>query len=174
MLDSRMAGALNEQCNAELYSSYLYLSMGAYFESQKLKGFANWMRVQAQEELMHAMKFYDFINERGARALMKAIEGPPTEWESPLAVFEHVYEHEQKVTSLIAQLVALATELSDHPTNDFLRWFVAEQVEEEESANDVLQKVKLAADAPMGLMTVDRELAQRTFAAPAAGEGAAE
>jgi len=119
------------------------------------------------------MKFYDFINERGARALMKAIEGPPTEWKSPLAVFRHVYEHEQKVTSLIAQLVALATELSDHPTNDFLQWFVEEQVEEEASANDVLQKVKLAADAPAGLMTVDRELAQRTFAAPAAGEGAA-
>ncbi len=169
MISERMQQALNGQLNAELYSSYLYMSMAAYFQAINLGGFANWMRVQAQEEHMHAMKFYDFINERGGRVVMKPIDGPPTEWESPIATFEAVLEHEQKVTGLINELVELALAEHDHATNIFLQWFVTEQVEEEDSANDVIQKIKLMGEAQGGLFMLDRELAQRTFTPPAQG-----
>ncbi len=166
MLDKEMENAINKQLNAELYSAYLYLSMGAYFESTDLSGFANWMRVQAQEELTHAMKFYDYLVTRGARVTLTEIESPPTEWESPLAVFDHVYRHEQLVTGLINKLVDLAISLSDHATNNFLQWYVAEQVEEEESASGVLQKVKLAGEDSGGLLMLDQELGTRIFNPP--------
>ena len=130
-------------------------------------GFANWMRVQAQEEDSHAMKFYNFINERGGRVLLTPIDGPPTEWDSPLATFEAVLEHEQKVTSLINELVELALAEHDHATNIFLQWFVSEQVEEEDSVNDVIQQIKMVGGAEGGLFMLDRELGQRTFTAPA-------
>lgn len=168
MLKKKMEKALNEQINAEMYSAYLYLAMNAYFEGMNLAGAANWMRIQAQEEMVHAMKIYDFVNERGGRVVLKAIDGPDTEWDSPLAVFEAVLKHEQKVTSLIDKLVDLAIAESDHATNQFLQWFVAEQVEEEASADGVLQKVKLVKDSPNGLFMIDRELAARTFTPPAA------
>jgi len=175
MIDEKMQEAINKQLNAELYSSYLYLSMSAYFQSVNLGGFANWMRVQAKEELAHALKFYDYVNERGGRVVVHAIEEPPSEWDSPLAVFEHVYRHEQKVTGLINKLVDLAVEARDHATNNFLQWFVSEQVEEEASADEVVQKLKLVGDDPSGLFMIDRELAQRVFVAPAATtEGGAE
>ena len=161
MMGKKMEEALNGQVNAELYSSYLYLSMSAYFESLNLRGFANWMRVQAQEELVHAMKIYDHIIERGGRVILRAVEAPPTEWASPLAVFEQVYGHEQKVTGLINDLVDLATAENDHATKSFLQWFVDEQVEEEASANEVLQKLKLVGKAPDRLFIIDRELAER-------------
>jgi len=167
MIKEKMQEALNQQVNAELYSSYLYLSMAAYFESINLKGFASWMRVQTQEELVHAMKFYDFIIERGGKVLLSSIEGPPTEWVSPLAIFEHAYEHEQKVTGLINKLVDLSAAEQDHATSNFLQWFVAEQVEEEASADEVVQKIKLMGDASGGLFMLDRELAQRVFTPPA-------
>ena len=170
MLKEKIQKALNQQVNAELYSSYLYLAMAAYFETINLKGFANWMRVQTQEELVHAMKFYDFIIERGGKAVLSSIEGPPTEWPSPLAVFEQAYEHEQKVTGLINNLVDLSMAEQDHATNNFLQWFVAEQVEEEASADEVVQKIKLMGDASGGLFMLDRELAQRVFTPPAAGQ----
>lgn len=163
MIKKKMENELNKQLNAELYSSYLYLSMSAYFESMNLKGFANWMRVQAQEELVHAMKFYDYLNERGGRAVLMAIDAPPAKWQSPIAVFEHVYEHEQKVTGLIHDLVNLALSESDHATNNFLQWFVAEQVEEESSADEIVQKLKLIGDARGGVFMLDRELGQRVF-----------
>jgi len=166
MLGNKMEKALNGQVNAELYSSYLYLSMSAYFESLKLRGFANWMRVQAQEEVVHAMKIYDHIIERGGRVILPAVEAPPTEWDSPLAVFEQVYSHEQKVTGLINDLVDLATSENDPATKSFLQWFVDEQVEEEDSANQVLQKLKLVGEAPDGLFMIDGELAEREFSAP--------
>lgn len=171
MLKEKMEQALNEQINAELYSSYLYLSMAAYFESKNLKGFANWMMVQAQEEDFHAMKFFNFVNERGGRVQLKSIAGPDTEWESPLAVFEAVYKHECHVTDLINKLVDLSLELSDHATNTFLHWFVDEQVEEEASADDIVQQLRLVGDNGQGLFMVDRELAQRTFTPPADEEG---
>jgi len=168
MLNKEMERALNAQVNAEMYSAYLYLSMSAYFQSKSLGGFASWMRVQAQEEMVHAMKIYDFINERGGRVILELIEAPPTEWDSPLATMEAVYEHEQKVTGLINELVELALEKHDHATNIFLQWFVSEQVEEEDSANDVVEKIKLMGDARGGLFMLDRELGQRVFTPPAA------
>jgi ferritin len=168
MISKKMEEALNEQVNAELYSAYLYLSMESYFKSLNLNGFANWMRVQTQEEVAHAMKIYDFINERGGRVTLKAIEGPQTEWDSPLAVFEAVYVHEQKVTGLINDLVDLAIKEKDHATNTFLQWFVNEQVEEEYSADEVVQQLKMMENAPGGMFMLDRELGQRIFTPPAA------
>lgn len=162
MLTEKMQTALNGQLNAELYSSYLYLSMNAYFKSVNLDGFANWMYYQAQEELEHAMKFYDFILQRGGKAHLQKIEAPPIEWSSPLAVFEATLEHEQKVTGLINDLVDVAHEERDHATNIFLQWFVSEQVEEEESVGGVLEKLKLMGDAKGGLFMIDRELAKRS------------
>lgn len=168
MIDEKMQEALNKQINAELYSSYLYLSMAAYFLSINLNGFAHWMRTQAREEVGHAMRFYDFINERAGRVTLYPVEGPPTEWDSPLAVFEAAYKHEQKVSGLIGDLVDLTIEKRDHATNNFLQFFVAEQVEEEASVDEVVQKLKLVGDDPNGLFLVDRELAERPAAEPAA------
>jgi len=165
-MDKKMVEALNSQLNAEMYSAYLYLSMGTYFEDLDLSGFANWMRVQAQEEMTHAMKIHDFIIQRGDRVTLTRIEAPPTQWESPVDAFEHVYKHEQKVTGLINQLVNLALSLGDHATNNFLQWFVAEQVEEEESSSGVLKKVKMANDSLSALLMLDNELAQRIFTPP--------
>ncbi|MDL1975054.1 MAG: ferritin [Deltaproteobacteria bacterium] len=172
MLNKRMEQALNSQINAEIYSSYLYLSMSAYFESISLSGFANWMRTQAQEEMVHAMKFYDYVNERGGRVILGPIEAPPSEWESAVSVFDATYQHEQKVTGLINDLVDLAIEEKDHATNNLLQWFVSEQVEEEASASGVLNKAKLTGDAPGGLFMLDQELGARVFTMPAAaGQG---
>jgi len=168
MIDQRMQEALNKQINAEIYSAYLYLSMSAHFQSVNLAGFANWMRVQWQEELAHALKFYDYVNERGGRVVLQPVEAPPSAWDSPLALFEHVHQHEQKVTGMINKLVDLAVEIRDHATNNVLQWFVAEQVEEEASADEVVQKLKLVGDDPGALFMIDRELAQRVFVAPAA------
>ncbi len=167
MISKKVEEALNGQVNAEMYSAYLYLSMESYFKSLNLNGFANWMMVQTQEEMVHAMKIYDFINERGGRVTLKAIDGPPTKWESPMAVFEAVYEHEQKVTGLINKLVDLATEEKDHATNTFLQWFVNEQVEEESSADAIVQQMKMMGNAPGGMFMLDRELGQRVFTPPA-------
>ena len=167
MISKKMQDALNGQINAELYSAYLYLSMEAYFQSQNLAGFANWMRVQTQEELMHAMKIYDFVNERAGRVLLKSIAQPPTEWESSLAVFEAVYKHEQKVTGLINDLVNLAVDEKDHATNSFLQWFVNEQVEEEDSAGKVLGQLKLVKDSPQAVFMMDKEMGLRVFTPPA-------
>ena len=162
MLTDKMQKALNGQLNAELYSSYLYLSMNAYFKSVNLDGFANWMYYQAQEELEHSMKFYDFIIQRGGKVVLAQIEAPQTEWDSPLAVFEATLAHEQKVTGLINDLVEIALEEHDHATNIFLQWFVSEQVEEEESVGGVLEQLKLMGDAKGGLFMIDRELAKRS------------
>lgn len=168
MIKKNIQKALNKQINAELYSAYLYLSMSAYFQSINLAGFANWMRVQALEEMTHADKFYNFIVERGGRVELEAIEAPPKEWASPLAVFENAYKHEQKVTSMINDLVDLAIKEKDHASNIFLQWFVTEQVEEEASADEVVQKLKLAGDKGSGLFMLDGELSKRVFTPPAA------
>jgi len=162
MLTEKMQTALNGQLNAELYSSYLYLSMNAYFKSVNLDGFANWMHYQAQEELEHSLKFYDFVIQRGGKVVLSQIEAPQTEWDSPMAVFEATLAHEQKVTGLINDLVEIAHEERDHATNIFLQWFVSEQVEEEESVGGVLEQLKLMGDAKGGLFMIDRELAKRS------------
>lgn len=171
MIKEKIQDALNKQLNAELYSSYLYLSIAAYFESVSLKGFANWMRVQAREELVHAMKFYDYIHERGGRVALTSISAPLTEWDSQLAAFEQVYKHEQKVTSLINNLVTLAIAETDHDTNNFLQWFVAEQVEEESSADAIVQKLRLLGEDRSRLFVFDQELGQRVFTPAATAEG---
>jgi ferritin len=168
MLSEKMQEKLNSQLNAELYSAYLYLSMSAYFESLNLQGFANWVRVQAREEQVHAEKFFDHINERDGRVTLRPIDGPPTEWDSPLAVFEEVYRHEQKVTGLINGLVTASLQEFDHASNSFLQWFVTEQVEEESSAQKVVQSLKLVGQDGAGLLMLDRELALRVFTPPAA------
>jgi ferritin len=170
MLSKKMEKALNGQINAEMYSSYLYLAMSAYFESIGLGGFSRWMQAQAQEELIHAMKFYHFVNERGGRVMLEAIEAPTSKWKSPLAVFQATYAHEQKVTGLINGLADLAVKEKDHATNSFLQWFVTEQVEEEATAGDIVNKLKLVSDAPGGLFLIDRELGARAFPAPSTTE----
>jgi ferritin len=173
MLSEKMQDAMNRQFVAETFSAYLYWSMAAYFESVNLAGFSQWMKSQAQEELLHASKFFGFINERGGRVKMGAIEAPPTEWESPLAVFESALAHERKVTGLINDLVDIALDERDHASNSFLNWFVDEQVEEESSADAVVQKLKLMGEAPGGLFMLDQELGQRVFVMPATTEGGA-
>ena len=167
MMNQKMEKAFNQQINAELYSAYLYLAMGAYFEAEGLAGFAAWMRAQTQEEVFHAMKMYDFVNERGGRVNLAAIEQPPAAWKSPLDVFENVLAHEQKVTGLINDLVNLALGEKDHASHIFLQWFVTEQVEEEASATEVLQKLKLIGKDANGLFVQDREMGQRVFTPPA-------
>jgi ferritin len=167
MMNEKIQNAFNEQIRAELYSAYLYLSMSAYFQSINLPGFANWMRCQSQEEIFHAMKFYSFIHDRGGRVTLGPIDGPPTEWKSPLHVFEEAYQHERKVTGMINNLVDLALQEKDHAANAFLQWFVTEQVEEESSADGVVQQLKIAGDQGSGLFMIDRELAARVFTMPA-------
>ena len=166
MLDSKLQDAMNRQLNAELYSGYLYYAMAAWFDAQSLGGFAHWMRVQALEEASHAQKFFGYIAERGGQVELAAIDAPPTEWESPLAVFEEVYQHECKVSGLINELMDLAIAESDHAAVQFLQWFVAEQVEEEASADDARQKLKLVDQSEGGLFMLDRELDKRTFVLP--------
>ncbi|MCP3677932.1 MAG: ferritin [Deltaproteobacteria bacterium] len=167
MLNEKIEKMLNEHLNYELYSSYIYLSMAAYCESIDLKGFANWMRIQVQEELSHVTKFYDYIHERDGKVLLTAIDGPPTSWDSPVAAFVETLEHEQSVTGRINNLVKTALEENDFATHTFLQWFITEQVEEEASVRDVLQKVKMVGDSGDGLFLVDRELGQRVFTPPA-------
>jgi ferritin len=168
MINKKMEQALNVQLNAEYYSSYLYLSMAAYFESIDLQGFANWMRVQVQEEMFHAMKFYDYLVERGGRVALQAIEAPPTEWKSPIDAFEATLTHEQKVTGLINDLVYLARDERDNASEIFLQWFVSEQVEEEDSVNTILGQLRLIKDNPQGLFMLNKDLGQRVFTPPAA------
>ena len=166
MLSQKMSEAINQQINAELYSSYLYMSMAAYFEDTGLPGFAHWMMVQAQEEMTHALRFYQHLNERGGRALLKAIEAPPSQWDSPLACMQAVAEHEAKVTSLINGLMRLAREEDDYASESLLQWFVKEQVEEEASVAEVVGKLKLVDQAKGGLFMLDKELAGRAFTMP--------
>lgn len=161
MFNKTMQDAMNNQVQAELYSSYIYLSMAAYFESSNLPGAANWMRLQSQEELAHAMKFFDHINERGGQVELMAIDAPPIEFESPLAIFKMAYGHEQKVTGMIHDLYKLAVEQNDYPALSMLQWFVDEQVEEEQSALAVVEQLEMIGDNKMGLFMIDRELGQR-------------
>jgi len=162
MFNKKIEDAFNKQLNAELYSAYLYVSMSAYFDATNLKGMANWMRIQASEEVQHAMKFYNFINERGGRVLLAPIEGPKTEWHSPLEVFEETCEHEAEVTALINKLVDLSIEEKDHAANAFLQWFVTEQVEEEATPREIAERLKLAGNHAGSLLMIDHQLGERT------------
>jgi len=166
MLSDKMADALNVQANREFYSAYLYLSMSAYFDTIGMEGFASWMRVQAGEELVHAMKLYDYVIEAGGRAKMLAIEAPQFSWASPADAFQHVWNHERAVTGLIHALVGVAVSEKDEAAKSFLQWYVDEQVEEEESSDHVLNRVKAAGDDAKALKAADRELGQRRFKFP--------
>ncbi|NCD24556.1 MAG: ferritin [Deltaproteobacteria bacterium] len=168
MLGPKMEKALNDQVNAEMFSAYLYLAMVAYFQDKNLPGFANWMTVQNQEETFHAMKFFRYISERGGRVVLDAIEKPRFEWSSPLEAMEAAQHHEAYISSRINDLVNLAIEEKDHATNSFLRWFVDEQVEEEDSVNEVVQKLRLVGTDGGGLFMLDRDLSTRVFTPPAA------
>ena len=172
MISEKMQAAINSQINAELYSAYLYISMSAQFQAMNLKGFANWMRVQALEEFTHADKFYGFLIDRGGRVELKAIAGPPIKWASNLAIFQEAYKHEQKVTGLINALVDLAIKEKDHATNTFPQWFVNEQVEEEANADSIAQELRLIGDNGHGILMLDRELAQRVFVPPEQAQNA--
>ena len=160
-IKEKMQNAINKQINKELYSAYLYLSMSAYFESINLRGFAHWMRKQAKEEEGHAMRLYRYLIERGGRVKLSEIEEPPAEWKSASNVFEETYKHEQKITEMIDELIKMSVAEKDHATEVFLHWFVTEQVEEEASANEILQKLKMIKEEGNGLFIIDRELANR-------------
>lgn len=169
MLHEKMEQALNEQVKWELWSGYLYLSMGSWFASKGLPGFSVWMRNQAAEELSHAMKMFDFVIERGGRAVLQTVEAPGSEWESPLAILRAGLKHEGEVTGRINALVDLAQSLKDHASVNFLQWFVAEQVEEEASFGDVVSKLEMIGDGG-ALYMLDKELGARNFVWPANGE----
>ena len=166
MLKQKIQDAINDQINAELYSAYLYYSMAAYFESISLKGFSHWMRVQALEEMTHVQKFFSYIYDRGGQVAMKPIEAPPAQWASPLAAFEATYSHEVQVSALINKLMDLALAESDHASCNFLQWFVGEQVEEEASVDEIVQKLVLVEKTEGGLFLLDQEIDKRTFVLP--------
>jgi ferritin len=153
--------ALNDQTRKEFYSHYLYLSMAAYFESINLRGFAHWMRIQAKEEEEHAMKFFEHIIERQGKVVLEAIDAPTAKWKTPKDIFEDAYNHERKVTESINKIVELAESEKDHATAIFLQWFVKEQVEEEASANEILQKLQLIGSETSALFVLDGELSKR-------------
>jgi ferritin len=168
MLSDKMQQALNDQINAEMSSYYTYLSTSAYFTDQDLNGFAHWMRVHADEELMHAMKIFDFIHSRRGRVLLQPVAGPMTHWESALVAFESALKHEQIVTGMINNLVNLALAEGDHATHSFLKWFIDEQVEEEATVDIVIQDLRRVGDFGPGLFLLDRELATETPGSAAA------
>ena len=161
MVSKSMQDAMNEQINKELFSSYLYLSMAAYFEDKNLPGFGHWMRMQADEEREHAMKFYDFILERGGKVVMKAIDAPKTEWTSSLEVAEEVAAHEAKVTASIYALYELALKEKDYPAQVMLQWFISEQVEEEKNAAEIVANLKLIEERGTAVLMLDHRLAKR-------------
>ncbi len=161
MINKSMQDAINDQINKELYSSYLYLSMAAYLEDRNLSGFAHWMRVQETEEREHAMKFYDFIVERGGRVILKAIEAPKTEWKSTLELAEEVAAHEAVVTASIHALYELALKEKDYSAQIMLQWFITEQVEEERNAAEIVSNLKLIEDRGTAILMLDHRLAKR-------------
>ena len=163
-LDERIQEAVNNQIQAELQSAYLYLAMSAKFEHMSLGGFAHWLRMQWQEETAHAMKFYDFLLQRDGEVVLQALEQPVANFSTPLQAFELVLAHEQHITKLINDLYVVASELKDFPLQNLLRWFIDEQVEEEESARSVLDSLKLIGDSGPNLFLLDRELASRASA----------
>lgn len=169
MISQKMNDALNVQLKHEMYSSNLYLSMVAYFEEQGLTGFANWMRIQVQEENAHAMGMFDYIVARDGKVVVDAIDKPPFEWNSPLDCFEEVYKHEQLVTSLINDLTGVAEEEKDRAAMSFLQWYIKEQVEEEANCSQICARLRLVGSDCNALLLLDQELGARTFVAPVIG-----
>jgi len=168
-MNKKIEQAFNDHLNAEFFSSYLYLSMANCFTAKNLDGMASWMRLQSEEERVHAMKFLDFINQRGGRVALQQINQPQLDWAAPLEAFQQAYNHEIEISQKIDALVDLATKESDHAAVNFLQWFVSEQVEEEANALAIVDKLKMVGDNMMGVLMMDAQLGQRT-AAPAGGE----
>jgi len=167
MISPKIQDAINAQINAELWSAYLYLAMGMHFEAEGHSGIANWFRVQFKEEQAHAEIFINYLNSRGGRVILKPIDAVPESWESPLAAFEATLSHEQKVTAMINNLYALAEAEHDYATRGKLDWFVSEQVEEEETAGQFIDRLKLIANDGLALYMLDQELASRVYNVPA-------
>ena len=163
MLDPVNQDALNKQINHEFYSTYFYLSMSAYFETLNLRGFAHWMRVQSQEETSHAMKLFDYIHDRNGHVVLEAITQPPVEFQSPIDAFQRALAHERKVTETIHRLYGLAVQEKDYETQVELQWFIAEQVEEEKQARQILDQLKLIGDHGAALYLLDKELGERAM-----------
>lgn len=161
MISEKMQKALNDQINAELFSSYLYLSMAAYFEAEKWNGFGSWMALQSSEEYSHAMKIYSFLNEAGGRVMLDAIQRPKFDWKSSKEVFEEAHKHELYITDRINELVNLALSEKDHATNNFLQWFVKEQVEEVATVSQIVHKFNVIGDSKGSLYMLDHELSKR-------------
>lgn len=168
MIKEKVQKAFNEQINAELFSAYLYMSMSGYFNSIGMPGAANWMRVQSLEEMTHAEKLANHLQERNARVILTTIDAPQTDWNGAKDAFDAVLEHEQKVTALINDLMDISIAEKDHAAAMFLQWFVAEQVEEEASAQAVIDQLALAGDGRGGMLMIDKELGQRVFTPPVA------
>jgi len=166
MLSKKMAKAINDQITREIYSAYFYLGMASYATSMGLNGFANWFNVQVKEELTHAQKMYDYVNQQGQRVMLSAIEEPPQDFKSAQDLFQRTLDHEKKVTAFINKLVSCAQSENDHATEIFLQWFVTEQVEEEANASENLQKLKLIGKDGNGLLMMDSQLAARVFVPP--------
>ena len=154
---------LNKQINAEFWSAYLYLSMSAYFQSKSLPGFANWMRVQYQEEMSHALKIFDYINSRGGSVQLEPIAKVQTEWKNVVDAFKDTYKHECEVTDMIHNCYEVAVKEKDHATANMLQWFIDEQVEEEENAQAILDQLELIGESGHGIFYLDKEMAARTF-----------
>lgn len=167
MISPKMQDALNAQINAEFWSAYLYLAMAMHFENEGRTGIANWFKIQFKEEQAHAEIFMNYLNSRGGRVVLAPIAEVPATWESPLAAFEDTLQHEEKVTSLINNIYALAIDEHDYATRGKLDWFISEQVEEEETARNLIDRLKLIGDNGMGLYAFDQELATRTYTVPA-------
>lgn len=161
MIDQKMADSINDQINAEIFSAYLYQSISAWFSDQNLNGMATWMAAQAQEEMVHAMKFYNYLIERGGTVLLKQIDSPPTEWTSPLAAFEAALNHERYITERINKMMDLAIEIRDHAAKGLLQWYVDEQVEEEANASENVEKLKMIGDLGNGKYMLDKEFGAR-------------
>lgn len=161
MISKNLQNAINNQIHSEIYSSYLYMAMAAYADGKNFKGIANWFKVQSQEEWEHAMKFYNFLVERGANVIFKAIEQPPSDFKSILQAFEATLEHEKKVTASIHKLYELAVKEGDYPTQVMLHWFINEQVEEEANAMEIIEKIKLVGEKSGSILWIDKELGSR-------------
>lgn len=170
MINKRIEEAINSQINAELFSAYLYKSMGAYFADKNLTGMASWMNVQSSEEMTHASKLYDYMVERGGRVRFSAIDEPTSQWGSPLDAFKAALDHERYITGRINDLTDLAIEEKDHATSIMLQWFVNEQVEEESSVGDIVNKLDMMEGSKQGIYMLDRELGGRSMSSESSGE----
>ncbi len=165
-LKDKMEKAINDQIKAELFSAYLYKSMASWFESEDFPGMANWMNIQSKEEMDHAMKFYDYVVERGGRVVFQAIEAPQSSWKSPLEAFEAALDHEKYISGRIDDLMDMSIEEKDHATRIMLNWFVEEQVEEEDNASRNVSRVRMLQDSKRGMYMLDREFADRVYSEP--------